>query len=254
MMTEGAPFRGPIHGGPVGIFKRVLIQAALCATMAFVPVVSSHANPVAEFLEYPGAALSGKETAKLDNIDQQKCRQLCSDRSGCVGFEHDATANICRLFSEIGSAREARGMFAASRNEVAGFRPPLNLRPAVAHTSTSRWIHNGSVMSLHQSPNADGTIDIEIFYELPKNQLLKVGIRSGSTLFRGTLSDGNLTGKSRLTSSRCGIIEYDVEGPFDPKSSIPLYLRGAAPKRGEDCSVESWNSTGENANLRFDPQ
>ncbi|MCZ7861405.1 PAN domain-containing protein [Agrobacterium salinitolerans] len=230
---------------------RVLILAAVCASVAF----PCRADPASEFLEYPDAALSGKETAKLDNTGLERCRQLCSERSGCAGFEHEETANICRMFSEIVTARDSRGVFAASRNEVAGFRPPSNLRPvSVPKPSISRWNHNGSVMSLHQKPNPDGTIDVEIVYDLPKDQLLKVGIRSGSTLFRGTLSAGILTGRSRLTSSRCGIIEYDVQGPFDPQSSVPLYLRGAAPKRGEDCSVESWNSTGDNANLRFDPQ
>ncbi|ANK71691.1 hypothetical protein FA04_03005 [Ensifer adhaerens] len=232
-----------------------MIWAAVCALAVLPHAITGYANPSDEFLEYPDTALSGKETAKLDNTEQERCRQLCSERSGCAGFEHDGAAKVCRVFSEIGTAREFRGLFSATRSEVAGFRPPSNLQPApVAQPSISRWVHNGSVMSLHQKPKADGTVGIEIVYDFPKDQLLKVGVRSGYTLFRGTLSDGILAGKSRLASSRCGIIEYDVQGPFDPQSSVPLYLRGAAPKRGEDCSVESWNSTGDNANLRFDPQ
>ena len=161
------------------------------------------------------------------------------------------------MFEKVSSARDSRGSFAATRDEVAGFRPPSNLRstpPPLPQPSQSRWLHNGSVMTLHQKPKTDGTSEIEIAYEAPKDLLLRVGVRSGSTLFRGTLSDGILTGKARLSSSRCGLIEYDVQGPFDPRSSVPLFLRGPAPKRGEDCSVESWNATGDNANLRFDPQ
>ncbi|MDK1388866.1 hypothetical protein QN224_26040 [Sinorhizobium sp. 8-89] len=110
-------------------------------------------------------------------------------------------------------------------------------------------------MVLHQTPKENGSSEIEIVYDVPKSKLLKVGIRSGSTLFKGTLDEGgSLVGNARLTNSRCGIIQYEVQGTFDPSSSVPFFLRGPAPKRARDCTVESWSTTGENANLRFDPQ
>lgn len=50
------------------------------------------------------------------------------------------------------------------------------------------------------------------------------------------------------------MIEYDVRRMFDPKSSVPFFLSGAAPKRVRACSIQSWDTTGPNANLRFDPR
>jgi hypothetical protein len=71
-------------------------------------------------------------------------------------------------------------------------------------------------------------------------------------LFEGQLDGSALTGKARLTG-RCGIIQYEVTGLFDANSAAPFYLRGASPKRGNDCEIQSWDSSGPNANLRFDP-
>lgn len=250
-MIQRASSERPKHGIGAVSLRCALIGATVCGYIT----LSNSRAAADELLDYPDTTLSGRETARVENIDRGRCRQICSERTGCAGFDHDLTLSACRMYSQVASAREAPGSFAATRNQIAGFRPPSNLRPPpLPQPSTSRWMHNGSVMAMHQTPKVDGTSEIEIVYEVPKNQLLKVGIRAGSTLFRGTLAAGALSGRSRLTSSRCGIIEYDVQGPFGPRSSVPLYLRGPAPKRGGNCAIESWDSTGDNANLRFDPQ
>ncbi|MBB4189304.1 hypothetical protein GGE07_005986 [Sinorhizobium terangae] len=207
-----------------------------------------------QLLEYPETVLSGDLSAELPN-PLERCRRLCYERSGCAGFDHASATNTCRMFTSVTSARLSRGSFASTRQAVSGYHAPVNLPPPLLpQPSQSAWLHNGSVMVLHQKPKEDGSSEIEIVYDVPKNQLLKVGIRPGSTLFKGTLADGSLFGNARLTSSRCGIIQYEVQGVFDPLSLVPFFLRGAAPKRGRDCNIESWSTTGENANLRFDPQ
>lgn len=207
-----------------------------------------------QLLEYPDTVLGGNVSAELLS-PRDGCRRLCDERSGCAGFDHASATNTCRMFTNVTSARVSRGSFASTRQAVSGYHDPANLPPPpLPQPSQSAWLHNGSVVVLHQKPKEDGSSEIEIVYDVPKNQLLKVGIRSGSTLFKGKLADGSIVGNARLTSSRCGILQYEVQGMFDPLSSVPFFLRGAAPKRGRDCSVESWSTTGENANLRFDPQ
>lgn len=206
-----------------------------------------------QFLEYPDTIFSGEVSAEVNN-SIGRCRQLCDERSGCVGFDHVAATNICRMFATVTSARVSRGSFASARQAVAGYGEPANLpEPPTTEPRQSEWLHNGSAMILRHKPNSDGSSEIEIVYDVPKAQLLRLGIRPGSTLFKGTLAEGTLVGNARLTSSRCGIIQYEMQGLLDPASSVPFFLRGAAPKRGTDCSIETWSTEGSNANLRFDP-
>ncbi|WP_260692383.1 hypothetical protein [Rhizobium laguerreae] len=107
-------------------------------------------------------------------------------------------------------------------------------------------------MSLQVTPSADGGSKVTIVYDIPKSELSSVGIQHGTTLFEGRLDGSDLTGKARLTG-RCGIIQYDVSGLYDAQSSASFYLRGPSPKRGNDCTIQNWDSAGPNANLRFDP-
>jgi hypothetical protein len=206
-----------------------------------------------EFFNYPDAALSGSVSAEITrSIDE--CRTICKERSGCVGFQHVAAVNQCRLFTSVGSAGDAVGNYSSVRQLVSGYRDPENkpAPPARQYTPT-KWIHNGSVMMFRQNPQSTGDVDVMITYDVPRSELRRAGIQPGTTLFEGTLSGERLTGKARLTG-RCGMIQYDVQGLFDPMSSVPFFLRGAAPKRGEGCSILQWDTTGSSANLRFDPQ
>lgn len=207
-----------------------------------------------QLLDYPETALRGIVTAETIN-SVEKCRQLCEARTGCEGFDHVNATNACRMFASVNAAGQISGSFAATRQPVSGYRTPSSpLGSDVSNSSQSAWFHNGSWMTLRQRAGINGRVEIEIVYETPKVTLLKIGVRPGSTLFTGSLNEGNLSGKARLTSSRCGIIDYTVEGIFDPSSGVPFFLHGAAPKRGKDCSVEQWVETGDNANLEFSPR
>jgi hypothetical protein len=209
------------------------------------------------FNEYPDTTLKGFVTAELPKADAAECRRICEQRSGCVGFDIRAENKTCRLFGQVSSAESEMGSVAATRQRVPGYRAPSNeieeAAPAVPVGPTqSTWSHNGSVMSMRVTPSPTGASRVSITYDIPKSDLSRVGIQHGTTLFEGQLDGSNLTGKARLTG-KCGIIQYDVSGLFDAQSAAPFYLRGASPKRGDDCTIQRWDSSGPNANLRFDP-
>ncbi|MDX0463422.1 hypothetical protein GOC73_27760 [Sinorhizobium medicae] len=238
------------RGAASGTMPRAVASLLLAGVSFAIPTLAS----AQQLLEYPDTILSGKVSAEIPN-PLDKCRQLCGERSGCAGFDHAEATNTCRMFASITSARVSRGSFASTREAVGGYHDPANLPPPpLPEPSQSSWLHNGSVMTLRLDPKGDGSSEIEIVYDIPKDRLFGVGIRHGTTLFKGTLADGSIVGNARLSSSRCGIIQYEVQGVFDPMSSVPFFLHGAAPKRARDCTIESWSTTEENANLRFDPQ
>jgi hypothetical protein len=215
-------------------------------------VFASPAMADADLLQYPQTSLTGVITAETF-LSAEKCRQLCEARTGCAGYDHTAAANACRMFGNVSGAKKDTGSTAAARKTIAGYSAPSNDVTGASPDTSSEWGHNGSVMRLRHQSIADGSTDVEIVYDRPKIELQKIGIRPGSILFKGKLSGGTLSGRARLTSNRCGLIEYDVEGLFDPASKVPLLLHGAAPKRGNDCTIERWVETGGNADLRFDP-
>lgn len=234
---------GAIAGG----FAAILVFAGLAAAQ-------DSGRP---FNEYHDTTLKGFITAELPKTDRGECRRICEQRSGCAGFDIRSENKTCRLFGQISSAADSTGSVAATRQRVPGYRAPSNAveeaPPVVqAGPTQSTWTHNGSVMSLRVTPSPDGTSRVTITYDMPKSELTSVGIQHGTTLFEGRLDGSNLSGKARLTG-RCGIIQYDVSGLFDANSAAPFYLRGASPKRGNDCAIQSWDSSGPNANLRFDP-
>ncbi|MGO8104158.1 PAN domain-containing protein [Rhizobium leguminosarum] len=206
------------------------------------------------FNEYPDTALKGFITAELPKTDIGACRRICQERSGCAGFDHRQQNKACRLFGSVAAAASGAGSFAATRERVPGYRLPSNAVEEATQVgpTQSTWTHNGSVMSLQVTRSADGGSKVKIVYDLPKSELASVGIQHGTTLFEGRLDGSNLTGKARLTG-RCGIIQYDVRGLYDARSLASFYLRGPSPKRGNDCTIQSWDSAGPNANLRFDP-
>ncbi|MGO8169139.1 PAN domain-containing protein [Rhizobium ruizarguesonis] len=229
---------------------------ALYGALAAIILVGSAAGQDSgpRFNDYPDTALKGFITAELPKRDIGECRRICEERSGCAGFDHRQQNKTCRLFGSVASAASGPGSFAATRERV----PDYHLRSNSVEEATqvgpaqSTWTHNGSVMSLQVTSSANGGSKVTIVYDIPKSELASVGIHHGTTLFEGRLDGSNLTGKARLTG-RCGIIQYDVSGLYDALSLASFYLRGASPKRGNDCTIQSWDSAGPNANLRFDP-
>ena len=86
--------------------------------------VTAAAQSGAELFDYPQTALNGVVSAQV-SVPAEACRQLCSTRSGCAGFDH-SSENICRLFLIVGGATESVQHTAGTRSLLANYRPPLN--------------------------------------------------------------------------------------------------------------------------------
>jgi hypothetical protein len=71
-------------------------------------------------LSYPNTAIDGLETAKL-SASSDRCREICTARSGCAAYDHATEENVCRLFSIVSSARQRQGATAGSRQPIAGY-------------------------------------------------------------------------------------------------------------------------------------
>ena len=222
------------------------IVALLCSLVGG----NAFAQTAPSILKYRDTALSGNVTGEVAK-SLAECHRICEERSGCKGFDHLAATNSCRLFSEISGGLEKRGAAAGTRIALPGYRAPDNFAPKPSVPSQSGWLHNGSTMILHNRPRNDGGSDVTIVYDVPKPDLIRAGIRQGAVLFEGRLVDGVLSGNARLTSSRCGAIKYDVEGRF--LAGRAFRLAGPAPRRDNDCSIASWSTTSDNANLGFEP-
>ncbi|WP_411970204.1 PAN domain-containing protein [Mesorhizobium sp. BH1-1-4] len=127
-----------------GGFRELLLGAAgssLAALALLVGVQPIGAQTATVLFEYPGTALNGSVSAEVI-APLQACRSLCTSRSGCIGFDHSSVSGICRLLASVSSASDNRLSMAATRNVIAGYRPPSNPpeepstaqpKPAVAH-------------------------------------------------------------------------------------------------------------------------
>lgn len=78
-----------------------------------------------ELFDYPRTALDGVVSAKI-GVSLERCKELCSARSGCVGFDHSSGADICTLLKTVVSATESRSHSAGTRSLIAGYHPPTN--------------------------------------------------------------------------------------------------------------------------------
>lgn len=75
------------------------------------------------FQRYPGATLSGLITAQV-TTPEDRCRKICTERSGCAGFDFSSSTGQCRIFGGIAGARDDSSSTAATRYPVAGYRLP----------------------------------------------------------------------------------------------------------------------------------
>ncbi|MDK1388868.1 PAN domain-containing protein [Sinorhizobium sp. 8-89] len=99
--------------------------AALCGVLSLSILSQAvHAQDSAaggELLRYPGTSLRGLTSAETRS-SLGACSRLCVDRQGCVGFDHQAATNQCRLFASVGSATPDPSSNAGTRSRIAGYR------------------------------------------------------------------------------------------------------------------------------------
>ncbi|ESY92908.1 MULTISPECIES: PAN domain-containing protein [unclassified Mesorhizobium] len=99
--------------------------SSLAALVLLVGIQPIGAQTTAVFFDYPGTSLNGFVSAQVI-APLEACRSLCTSRSGCVGFDHSTEGGVCRLLASVGSASQNRLSTAATRNLIAGYRPPSN--------------------------------------------------------------------------------------------------------------------------------
>jgi hypothetical protein len=117
-------------GSRAKIIRRVAILSSVFLLCGASIVSAQQAGSTVDIYLYPDAYLSGAVTAQL-NKTAEECRNICSSRTGCMGFDHVTGENMCRLFASVSSAHEAKsGAIAGSRTLLNGFRNPVNMPAA----------------------------------------------------------------------------------------------------------------------------
>lgn len=114
--------------------KIVRVVAAAVMTVVLAQTLSAQeTGSRGELLDYPGTLLSGLVTAEV-LMTPDKCRKLCTERSGCAGFDHSSSTNQCRLFGRITSAREDTATTAGTRYPITGYKGPPPAQDTAART------------------------------------------------------------------------------------------------------------------------
>ncbi len=114
---------------------------------------------------------------------------------------------------------------------------------AVPAMADSLWMHNGSVVRLR----GEGS-QRHLEYVEPRSGLRNAGVKVGTVLFRGKLTEGHFSGTAYRFSRQCGAIGYPVAGMLMAGQS--LTLTGRVPIRNRKCAVTGY---GEDV-LVFSPQ
>src|SRR5947208_1099306 len=100
-----------------------------------------------------------------------------------------------------------------------------------AQGTSSRWDHNGSLVSL----SATGTRR-QFHYQSPAADLLQIGVQPGTLLFDGRKVGNTYSGTAYVFSKVCGALPYATEGAVTPdQRTVTMY--GKAPIVDSTCSV-----------------
>lgn len=102
-----------------------IASAGLGLLLATVPSSAQGCSATDTLFDYPDTALSGMPSAQFTKpIDD--CRRICSERSGCAGFDHSDKDGTCRIFSSIGGGRADAQSNAGTRALISGYGDPAN--------------------------------------------------------------------------------------------------------------------------------
>ncbi|MER9412369.1 PAN domain-containing protein [Mesorhizobium sp. M0589] len=102
-----------------------MVGAIAAAVFLSSGVRTANAQSTEELFRYPQTFLNGTVSATV-NVPLEACRNLCSARSGCAGFDHSSDRSVCRLFASVGTAMQSQRHTAATRSLVTGYGPPVN--------------------------------------------------------------------------------------------------------------------------------
>ncbi|AZO32407.1 PAN domain-containing protein [Mesorhizobium sp. M1B.F.Ca.ET.045.04.1.1] len=102
-----------------GLFATAAV--ALLSSMA----MPAKAQPDSGFFGYPETTLDGTVSANIA-VPLERCREICTERSGCEGFDYSHEAGICRMFDAVIGAKANPARTAGARNMIPGYTPPSN--------------------------------------------------------------------------------------------------------------------------------
>lgn len=114
----------------VALFNSRSAARVAAAMLALMLCQVAHAQETGggQFMDYQGTVLNGLVTASIP-LDMEQCRKICSDRSGCVGFDHASATNECRIYGAVSGARDDTSFNASTRYPVSGYRE-ATMQPA----------------------------------------------------------------------------------------------------------------------------
>ncbi|MEE9590378.1 MAG: hypothetical protein V3V97_20425 [Hyphomicrobiaceae bacterium] len=125
---------------------------------------------------------------------------------------------------------------------------PVAMTPlaASAHTTNSEAMHNGSRVTITKTHGR-----VVVRYKEPRPFLRRLGVHSGTLLFKGRLRDGIVSGNARTFRRNCPAAPYWVSGRMNTTQD-EFILKGRAPIRSPfSCRVIGTTEFGKMARLRF---
>jgi len=91
------------------------------------------------------------------------------------------------------------------------------------------WDHNGSTMYLVANGSSR-----ELHYQKPRPGMLEAGAHPDDVLFKGELSDGQLSGTAYIFNAQCGQAPFHVRGSVLDNGG-KIVLTGLGPRIGRNC-------------------
>lgn len=145
----------PRKGSPRGVMAGLLLGVVGAIVVAVVPSGgAANAQSAEELFRYPQTLLNGTVSATV-SVPLESCREFCSARSGCLGFDYSSSDRVCRLFASIGGASQNQHYIAGTRSLVTGYHPPAN--PPIAAQTTEPFIQGPSEAKKQESATSQKT-------------------------------------------------------------------------------------------------
>jgi hypothetical protein len=243
---------------------RVITLLFVSALVTFMTGQTLYAQDASTFREYPGANLSGLVTAQI-KMPEERCRKLCTERSGCAGFDFSSSNGQCRIFGGIASAKDDSSSIAATRYPVPGFRPdavqPTNETPVANNPEVEEEPTENVRKNFKYYPNNDlFGFDLDQAAATSMNQC--EGLCSENSECRAfTFNEWNQkcflksgAGDLRLEPrARTGVLVEDQQPSYREAQIVMEYYRGytitgsqiggsRASSSRDDCESQCWGN------------
>jgi hypothetical protein len=182
------------------------------------------------FKLYQKTAATGQDLGQtIDGSSAAECLRKCRVNGRCKAFTvvHAAEYDVCQLKTSTGQlAREEFSDTGVLERNVGVTQTAGNENQGV-----SRWMHNGSVVTLA----ADGA-KREFYYFEPHKGLINVGVKPGTLLFSGRRSGPTYSGTAYIFNKHCGPVAYQVTGRVADDDQ-QVTMEGQAPIVDGNCKV-----------------